>query len=143
MPTSEDYRLSAVRLRYLSGDLQGVMRPTQRGLPPARLSGGLLAAKVEEVIARRATDARAFAGGVQDLATECRARYEQARQLDFQWFYYDNAYDGYLIDIEDWEVARDLYVADPFAAPHPGPPPEEPSPPSPIPDWYERTRIGD
>jgi len=139
MPTSRDYLQSATRLTNLVGEMGAVMDRSQRDLPPAKLSGGLLAAKVEEVIARRAADSRSYAQGIQRLALECRTRGQEAGALDYAWNRYDRSYDRYLDDVDNWEVARDLYVADPFSAPHPGPPPEAPVAPSPIPDWYDRT----
>lgn len=139
MPTAQDYANAANRLDDLGQTLGGVVNPTTSQLGPAQLTGGLLAAQVDELVTRRATDSITFANGIDAMAAECRGRQAQAAALDAAWNAYDAAYATYLSDIDRWEAERDLYVADPFTAPHPGSPPEPPSPPAPIPDWYDRS----
>lgn len=139
MPTAQDYANAANRLDDLSQTMHGVIDPTNGQRPPAQLTGGLLAAQVDELVTRRSNDSATFATGLVTMADECRSRQAQAAALDAAWDTYDAAYAQYLRDIDQWEGDRDVYVADPFTAPHPGSPPEPPSPPAPIPDWYDRS----
>lgn len=139
MPTAQDYANAANRLDDLGQTMQGVVDPTSAQLGPSQLTGGLLAAQVDELVTRRSSDSVTFSRGIGAMADECRTRQAQASGLDAAWNAYDAAYAQYLGDIDRWEADRDLYVADPFTAPHPGSPPEPPSPPSPIPDWYDRS----
>ena len=139
MPTAQDYALAAIRLDSLSEELRGVIVPTERQMIPAQLTGGLLAAQVDELVARRSHDAGSFSDGIERMSQECRDRERMAAELDAAWDAYDRAYEQYLDDIDTWEADRDSYVGDPFTAPHPGSPPEALTAPGPIPDWYERS----
>lgn len=139
MPTAHDYSLAAMRLDSLAEELRGVIVPTERQLVPAQLTGGVLAAQVDELVERRSSDAGNFSDGILRMAQECRGRERIAAELDAAWDAYDLAYERYLDDIDTWEFDRDTYVVDPFTAPHPGSPPEAPGPPGPNPDWYDRS----
>ena len=139
MPTAQDYANAAIRLDALSDELDVAVTPSRSQLEPAALTGGLFGAQVQELVTRRDRDATAHAGGLIEMADQCRQRAALAAALDAAWGAYDQAFDAHVRNVDQWEAARDDYVADPFEVEHPGNAPTAPSPPAEVPDWYERT----
>lgn len=139
MPTFDELSAARTQVYTLVARLGSCTKNSVRRFESSGLTGGLVAAQVEELVRRRDGDAEAFAAGLRDYAGELNRRAGVAVRLDVDWRDYDRAYDAYLDDVQAWELARDTYLLDPMTNPYPGDVPTAPVEPAAGPDWYQRT----
>lgn len=139
MPTANEYKAANTEVWRLINQLRGSTAGPVNRLGGAGLTGGLVAAQVDELVKRRHTDAQVFAQGLAAYSAQLQSRQVDAQRLDVEWRNYDTAYDAYRDEVTAWESARDLYVADPVTNPYPGAVPTAPTAPTANPDWYQRT----
>jgi len=139
MPTFDELRAAQRQVSRARTRLRQAASGPVGKLGGAGLTGGLVAAQVDELVHRRHADAQTFAGGLTEYASELSRRAGVAVRLDVDWRDYDRAYDTYLDDVRAWEAARDVYLLDPMTNPYPGNVPTAPTEPAAGPAWYERT----